>query len=718
MAINEAGEAIPPDNLKIPLANTDEGVVALWDLLDGWQGAIEGLPRRDEAAGWSDATKSWASILGESVSSFNEVTDGRKLAAQVQKMSHDPTANLTTHRISRLNLKDDVEAIAWLDRLIAFLNNNGLSDAVSEYRIVPSQESFLRTLPKLHRDCGIHEELKNVASLLDWRIRPELRDDRVTSLEDDSGAGDWDNDYVVGELVKRLQERAEKGPDDKFGQASVGLFAWIVGQKDYDRLRGFPAFAKELGSDKPTVIYLPRPPQDSDCPLAPVQAWPKDLRQFSDIFPPTRILADAFYEEVPDLDAWQTLAEKSLVRTSVVMTNEVNIDRFYPDHPLSGDNVNHRTDNLVTVTDIVSRGAIMDRVRDSRDRARLFWRFLTEWLAKEANESLVIKEDKCECGETHHYYPSAWLESLRETAWIRTRNDARALATAQSLADLLRGQWNPGSLNENPAAIKLLEAMGITRFDLLRAFTASSPEQGKEQDDILAGILVASGGSISYLNHARQYIEAVKIDEDIPNVLVKYQERKQRINENQSLGKLVEDLIKATLKYEKFTVRRKPIGSDFEIENDVVEKDEQVGTENEIGIEVTGNDQTWLVEVKATRSQADVGMTPTQAKTAVAQGSRFLLCVVPVVPGNVEPGLDEVRANMRFVQNIGPRVDRSCKDLAKLEGLRNQITTEIPSNVQLRVDPVTARVSVNRSVWEDENDGFSIENLRNRLLNS
>ena len=713
---NESYELIPSDDLELPLADTDQGTEALWDLLDGREGSLDGLPRRDEAAGWCNAVKTWAGVLRCDVSSFKEATDGRKLAEEIQDTSHDPVANPATYRISRLDFKEGVEAVKWLDQFIAFLNNNGLSDVISEYRVVPSQGGFLRTLSKLHRDCGIDDELKTVAGLLEWRIKPELRDTEVTSLREYPGAGDRDNKNVVAELINRLQEGAEKDPDDNFSEASVILLAWIVAQKEYDLLRGFPIFAKERGSDKPAVSYLPRNSQDSDRPLAPVRAWPEDLQRFFDLFPPTSILADAFFEKMPHADAWQTLAKLSFIRTSVVMTSDVTINKFYPDHPLSGETSDHRTSNPVTVMDIVGRSTIVDRVRDSQERARVFWRFVTEWLIKEAQESLEIKEADCECGKPHRYYPAAWLEPLRDAAWIRLRNDARVQATAQSLAGLLRNQWDPGSLSENPAAIKLLEAMGITHFDLLRAFIATSPDQGKEQDKFLAEILVASGGTLSHLIHAREYIEALKDDEDLPNVLVKHRERRQRVIENQGLGKLVEDLVKASLKGEGFTVRRKPIGSDFEIENDVVEESGRESTEEEIGIEVTGNGLTWLVEVKATRGQPDVGMTPTQARTAVAQDDRFLLCVVPVAPGNPEPTLDDVRGSLRFVQNIGPRVASACRDIANLDGLHGRINSDNTSDVHLVVVPGTARVRVKSSVWEDKKDGFPIGDLRSRLL--
>ena len=56
-------------------------------------------------------------------------------------------------------------------------------------------------------------------------------------------------------------------------------------------------------------------------------------------------------------------------------------------------------------------------------------------------------------------------------------------------------------------------------------------------------------------------------------------------------------LVKEGLEGQGFTVKRTGIGSDFEIEYDFIEKNE------EIGIELSRDDRTWLVEVKATREQ-------------------------------------------------------------------------------------------------------------------
>ena len=275
--------------------------------------------------------------------------------------------------------------------------------------------------------------------------------------------------------------------------------------------------------------------------------------------------------------------------------------------------------------------------------------------------------------------------------------------TAQSLADLLRdSEWEPSSLNKNPSVVKLLDAIGIRPFDLVQAFVSVNDEDRKEQDRFLTMILDAAEGDTNRLSHVQEYIEDLKNDEELPRVLQERREQRRRGDENQSLGKRVEDLVRANLKDEGFVVRRKPIGSDFEIEHDVVD------------IEVKGKDQTWLIEVKATRDQS-VRITEKQAKTANKEGDRFLLCVVPIESGNGSLSLEDVRTSMRFVGNFGPRVASLCDHIDKFKGLRTKITADKVSGVQLEVNSGVTRVRVEASVWEE---GFCLEDLRDRLLES
>ena len=716
--LNEAGDVISAEDVELPMAQTAEGVETLHGLLYGWRKRRDKMPSPNEAIGWADAVKSWARISECEFTAFDEVTDGRKLAAEIESTTLDPSVSTPTYQLSRLQdlLMEGLSGVEWLDQFHGFLKAEGSFDVIRDRRIVPSQIGFLGNLQQLHRDNDIDDELKNIADLMDdfrvWRIRAQLRDSRLTFVKEETGSGDWDNDYVVGELIKKIKEQSEESLDGVFARASVRLFAWLCDHDEWNLLRDFPVFAKEGDTESLRVIKLVHDPDNQVRTLAPTGTWSADLQRFAELFPRRNIIADDFFAATPCEQVWLTLTERGLCRRDVIVRSKTKLNTFLPNEPLSEED-DHETSTLVDVTNLAFLSqddtGIMARVRSSQRLARKFWRFLTEWMTVHDSKGLEPHESVCDCGESHHYYPAAWLGPLQRNKWIPVPGPKRGqvAVTAQTLADLLRGSgWEPGSLNANPAAIKLLEAIGITHFDLVRAFAAETEEERVQQDNILTGLLDAARGETEHLDHARRYIEYLKDDEALPQVLEDRQKRREAVKRNQTLGKQVERLVRESLEGECFVVRRKPIGSDFEIEHDVID-----GHEESV-IEVETPNRTWLVEVKATRIRA-VRMTERQANTAKQEGARFLLCVVPFEDDEQNLTLEDVRAKIRFVQGIGRLVAPLCDNLDEFREMRESITDSETSAVQLIVDSGTVRVQVGAVVWESE--GFPLEDLLGRL---
>jgi hypothetical protein len=209
-------------------------------------------------------------------------------------------------------------------------------------------------------------------------------------------------------------------------------------------------------------------------------------------------------------------------------------------------------------------------------------------------------------------------------------------------------------------------------------------------NEIFTKILVATSGDLSPIS---EFVQDLEDDEDLLPHLAERRKQRQIGRENHHLGQQVEESVKDLLEDNDFAVCRTGTGSDYRI---------SIGKEG----------QSWLVEVKATRDQG-VRMTAIQAKTAVEQGEKFLLCVVPVESEESEPELDIVRENMRFVENIGPLVDELCRDLNGFEELRDEITANESSGVRLEIEAGAAGVRVASSVWEE--DGFRLEDLAEHL---
>ena len=708
--VSKAGSAIPASESILPIAEKDEGVEALWDLLNGWRKFRDMLPRRDEAIGWSDAIRSWSTIYGEdNPMSFCEAMDGKKLASHIDK---ETQRDDNCGRIDDLKvlLHEDVSAICWLDQFHQFLNENSLQEIVRDYHIVLDQEHYLDQLSKLHRDQGISEELKDIAELLEWEVRTELRDVKLSSLADEDGAGDMKNEYVVKKLIEKLQERAEKNTNDNFAKASVGIFSWIVGKKDWDRLRGFPVFAEESNSDNRKVIELKRTEENDDLPLAPVLAWPEDLQPYFELFPWRFVLAKDFFTVASDEGVWQILERQGFLKRDVITTKdlEINFAKFPPDESLGEEkDKEHKTDERVAVTNIAFLNkdeiGIMARVRKSRPLAGKFWRFLTEYMVNRDACGLEKTEADCACGKSHHYFSAAWLMPLIENRWVPLEKGGQNKATAESLGSLLRSiDEGISSLPENEKISKLLKAVGVKHYDLMLETVAVDSGRREDLENTIMDMLVTTGGDLSPV---REFIRDMK-DENFCDHLEDYRKKRRMGRERQCLGQRVEDLVRKSLEDEGFTVDRTGTGSDFEISAE---------SGDVANLKLSLGDRNWLIEVKSTRNQ-EVRMTDIQAKTAVKEGDRFLLCVVPVESEDTEPELDAVRNAMRFVQGIGCRVAALCEDIEALESLRKDIRTNGCSGIQLYVESGTARVHVANSVWE--NDGFRLEDLAERLAQS
>ncbi len=708
--INEVGDAIPTSESILPIAEEDKGVEALWDLLNDCREFRNRLPRRDEAVGWSYAIKSWPNIYGEDdTMSFYETMDGKRLAKEINDKTHKDGNCGKIDDLQTL-LHKDVSAIGWLDQFHQFLNENDLQETVRDYHIVLDQEHYLDQLSNLHRDQGVSEDLKDIAKLLEWEVREELRDVKLSSLKDKVGKGDVKNEDVIRKLLEELEKRAEQDPDDDFAQASVGIFSWIVDKKDWDRLRGFPVFAENGNSDNQEIIYLERTEEKDDLPFAPISAWPKDLQQYSQLFPKNYILSERFFEVASGEEVWQTLEKKDFLRKDVIITKELKLDfnTFLPDGPLTEEE-DHKTTERVGVTNIAFLTeddiGIIDRVRQSQHLARLFWRFLTEWMVVHDAQGLEIAKASCDCGEIHDYFSSEWLLPLVRRRWVPVGERKQDRATAESLGKLLRGiEEGTSSLRDNQAISKLLKAIGVKSPELMIEIVASGDTEIRSTlEDNITDILAATGGDLSPV---QDFMQDMKEDKNLLEHLEQRRERRRMGHENHCLGRLVEDLVKKSIESKGFTVGRTGTGSDFEISAE---------SGDVANLELSLEDKDWLIEVKATRNQ-EVRMTDIQAKTAVEEGDRFLLCVVPVEAGNTELESDAIQDTIRFVQGIGSRVNSLCEDLEVLENLRDDIKAGESSGIQLEIGSETARFCVSNSVWE--NDGFRLEDLAERLAQS
>ena len=388
MVLNQTDNAIPLNEAILPIAESDENlevlVKTLWDLLNDWQEYHENLPRRDEAAGWCETIQSWIDISVGGTLVFDKAIDGRKLTSHFEQKTKGSEEWGHIGNLQKL-LKAHVCEIEWLNRLYEFLRDNGFDNVIFNHRVVPNQEGWFRELSNLRRDLDIDRNLKEIAELFGLRVKSILRDTRITSLAGETGYGDADNEFVLGHLIKKLQELSDNNQNDKnFRKTSVRLFAWIAhqDQKGWNHLRDVPVFAK----DGKHYRSLPSTSPPDTPLLAPIRAWSEDLQQFGELFPPDRILDDSFFEVIPNPDLWEMLCKQNFVRRNMIRdwNNQINLKNFSPEiYENEDDGGDHESEETFSATSVVVWEAIMERVRNSRDSAYLLWRFLTEYFITE-----------------------------------------------------------------------------------------------------------------------------------------------------------------------------------------------------------------------------------------------------------------------------------------------------------------------------------------------
>jgi len=694
VVLGEVGDSMSPQESVLPTARKDDNnVEILWSLLNDMQEKYAYLPKQTESVGWCRAVKSWKDIHDDS---FGVGFDCQELAKEIDRKAPELEKEIrekgNTDKeetlVKILRLKSGIDPIDWLNRFHALIDREELRNEMDDYRIVLAQDGQLRKLSELHCDAEVAKELKNIAEWLEWPIRGKLRDGRIDSLGEKTGAGEWDDKYVVEQLIKKLRNRSDANPDDHFAKASVGIFKWIANHEDWNFLIDFPAFAEksQADDDKKHVIKLQRvQEEDREFPyLAPVPAWMEELQHYSDLSPQSCVLANAFFEEVPNPDVWQALDAKGFAKNGVIIKRiKKDVEPIPDDFTEDKDEVKHFPAEGITVTNITfltkDNIGIMSRVPGSQRLARLFWCFMVDWLLKHGP---LNKLAKCaDCGNEHRYPLAEWLTPVQENKWVPMGGRATARANAESLGKLFRGEPEAHSLNSERAA-NLLVAIGVSDPNTVRFTSATLEDQ----------------------NTALDLLHKVQNNPDLADIVEKHVKQKEAVHKNQRLGGLVEELVKEILKDKRFNVHKTGIGSDFEIAA-------EIGDVATLELTHPGKDQAWLVEVKATSGNEEVKMTLTQAEEARREGDRYLLCVVPLEGG--EPEKDTVRRKMRFVQNIGNDVAKLVSDFDDFKSRRDNITKGKNQGVQLSISLGTERILVKKSVWEKR--GFPLDELAQKL---
>lgn len=689
------------------------------------------LPSKEVAQSWGEIARQWADI-GVPVErlGLKELTDWIKNKA-------DSIDDLPVHG-------DHLQWLARLFLLASDMNDQNVQDMVNG--LLPDQYGTFHSTKNdwLYGDAGISTEIKDIAATIGDDLREQLLHNEIAKALAAPGYEEANNlirglldkmdgnsyteskaiDTVIESLAKELPD--ESPFDDDTGllilRASARLVSFLAENDDVQRIRRCP-----LLTAGDNVTYLSGNQQI----LAPKQHWPESAQPYAGLYTERRLLSDRYCDDnvlaraLDELIAVPLVIAAPLFEGRRAEIEDVNLLRemSYSEQDIAGVTVRDASFGQIAflATDLVNRCA------QDIDLAKLLLDFVLNVAACEDQSWRKVENvTGTRSGERVNLslYGATWPFELKVRSWIPVRTtDEQGVeritpmpANESHLRDqgLLDTSW----LNGNRAAVDLLnQVFGFRRLTLMLDNLDDEIESDLVellQDPELVKAAASNPDAVKFaselesadvsLDSVRDLVQDLKDDAGLVEHLANRREQMRRVHANQNLGFSVEDLVRENLEQSGFSVSRTGVGSDFVIAAEVGDL---------ANLRLTKGDQSWLVEVKATREQRVVRMTDTQARTAVSQRDRFLLCVVPVDQGSNSPDVDDVRANMRFVTGMGSRVASLCNDLGEFEELRDEITGEVASGVQLEIQPGPARVRVASSVWE--NDGFPVDELADRL---
>ena len=591
----------------------------------------------------------------------------------------------------------------------------------------------------LYKDGEISKEVKDIAYEVGKDIRSQLlhsdmakaleasgfedANSLVSDLLDKKDSSEYTESKAIDMVLDCLSERLPHDSefDDDTGlfalRASARLIVYLSDSHNETRIRRCP-----LLTANGNVAHL----SGSQQILAPKLSWPGPARPYAGLYTERRLLSDRYCDDDYLAQALGKLIAMGLVIAAPLFEGrraeieDANLLREMScgEHDIAGVTVRGASFGQIAFlsTDLVNRCAqdpelaklLLDFVLNVAAREDQSWHETKTVVGSRSGERVILS-----------LYGATWPFELKVRSWIPVeRPDEEGIipmpASESNLRDILDISW----LRNNRDAQELLHH--IFGFQQLSLALDTLDEDTKKdlagllQDPELVRAAAANPDTVKFaselesvgieLGTVREVVRDMESDEGLADLIAERRKQVQVVRDNHHLGNQVEELVKANLQEAGFCVQRTGIGSDFKISAEVG---------HVANLELVLGSQSWLVEIKATREQQSVRMTDTQAKNSVSQGRRFLLCVVPVESESDYLKTDEVRANIRFVPDIGARLSALCSDLGEFEGLRENITSDESTGVQLEIVLGTTRVRIARSVWE--NDGFPLDELAGRL---
>ncbi len=626
------------------------------------------LPAKFHMEAWLKVVKSWSDLLDRRVESFDNTLTFQKLCESLSELK-------TLERLTATLLAANGDAISWLNRLYRLLLSQEKKLLFESYAIIPNQNGvFQKKTSGLFLDEQIDETIKDISKTIgdDWRDRLVLK---TVSL-DNSLLALKSQEEVLSSTVKALKQQAAKNnQDSQLRGPVIDILIWLVRQKRADEIPDMPVVSRKVESTLSTPFSAL---SITSRLLLPPEQWQKVPTEFAELFPPEFILSSEYNDRFMVAD-WQFLAENHFVYIEPLFDEDTVLDNQFIFPEEEGHQLASVKCSRITFLEQPKDKTVIDRIRKNKQRSVLFLKFLLTCIIEKDPKWQVPIEVPCECSLSHPVLPSHWFYYVKSRRWIPSSHGGSEALSALSLAALIENEQTLISKMKEDKPAFFLNKLGIGVGELLKNVITGGDDLKKLEWDKAFGAILTSGLDPSQL-------------------LTEFEEReknREKVLSNQELGRRIEGIFEATFKLPEFkalgfSITRKPIGSDFEVEHDFIEG------EQEQALKIDGSKHGVLIELKAT-GKPFVRMTNTQGKTAVDHPKSFCLCVVPL-PGN-EVDDDIVRAAARFVTNIGELLKSKVSEASTLQDLRDEAVST-GGDIQIDMSESQIRYRVNKAVWQ------------------
>jgi len=427
----------------------------------------------------------------------------------------------------------------------------------------------------LYIDDDIPEDFKDIAGRVGWNIRQNLVDKDFSNLRiiaDVVGKKLLTSDSALKLLIEKhplggkIDEDAAKWPDSMLGW--VDLFRWCIFNQKLPE--GFFIITKDTQEDRIQKVTNLM----NEYFIVPFRYIGID-ETYEQIYPESRILHNKYFDFDNPSQLIQMLDYKVFVKSLPTYSSVLKLEHDQLASLIIGnEKVSSVTHGIITQDSQIAIlpfwQFVMRRISKNQDLARIFFKFVTEYLIRDSRwkEEIIVK---CSCkAKEHKIVPAEWLANLITDSWLpyRPDNAGEAIMSIKADKEGFKNLFSDEELEQlilkNPEDVtKLLTYFHFDELDLkVKLQSIMKKLSEKEVRKEVSSLIDISNALPNLVDVFNRGAEALKQAIDRVKATLDLQPTK---DENKIIGENVEQIIEKFLEDGRYGFKPQTVGSDVEI---------------------------------------------------------------------------------------------------------------------------------------------------------